>query len=85
MGKAEAGLLAGIISGNIGLAIGLVITAFGFYQALVEQKTWGWVMIIGGLAITAWPGLFKGAYNALNPVASTFTGGGYSRPGLETF
>ncbi len=85
VGKAETGILVDLLSGNLGLFIGLAIAIFGFYQALVEQKTWGWVMIIGGTIVTAWPGIFKGMYEGVNPLASSVTGGGYERPPMKTF
>jgi len=48
------------MSGNLGTAFGLGIAVFGLYMWIVQQATWGIVMIIGGVAITAFPGLFGG-------------------------
>jgi len=48
------------MSGNLGTAFGLGIAVFGLYMWIVQQATWGIVMIIGGVAFTAFPGLFGG-------------------------
>lgn len=47
-----------VVKGNIGTLVGLFIALLGLWQWLMDQSTWGVVMMIGGIAITAFPGLF---------------------------
>lgn len=60
--------ISALITGNIGTLIGLGIALLGLYTWLVQQSSWGIVMIIGGVAVTAFPGLFnsmQGGFAAL--------------------
>lgn len=66
------------IQGNIGLLIGLGIAFFGLWTWIMSQNSWGIVMIIGGIAVTAFPGLFDGVANTLRPVFSTIASGSSS-------
>lgn len=61
--------LVDLVQGNIGTAIGLAIALFGLWTWIVKQTTWGIVMIIGGVILTAFPGIFD---NLREGVASTF-------------
>lgn len=63
------------LQGNIGLLIGLGIAFFGLWTWIMSQNSWGIVMIIGGIAVTAFPGLFDGVANTLRPVFSTIANG----------
>lgn len=47
-----------MMSGNLGTIVGLVLALFGLYTWLVQQASWGLMMIIGGVALTAFPGIF---------------------------
>jgi len=46
-------------TGNIGLLIGLGIAALGLWKWLMDQSSWGIILIIGGVLVTAFPGIFK--------------------------
>lgn len=82
VGQAETEILAGVLSGNLGLLVGLIAGVFGMYIWLVEQRSWGLVMIILGATFTAFPSLFEAMYNGVNPIIST-TGG--QRSGFNVF
>ena len=62
------GDISGLLSGNVGTLIGLGIAIMGLYMWLVQQASWGIVMIIGGVAITAFPGIFLGIKNGFNSI-----------------
>ena len=60
----------GLVQGNIGVIIGLLLSLFGLWMWLVQQATWGLLIVIGGAALTAFPGI----YSALNQgVKNAFT------------
>lgn len=63
--------VAKLVTGNIGTLIGLGIALLGLYTWLVQQSSWGIVMIIGGVAVTAFPGLFA---NLQAGFSSAFSG-----------
>ena len=82
VGQAETEILAGILSGNLGLVIGLVAAIFGLYIWLIEQRSWGIIMIILGATFTAFPAMFEAIYNGVNPLIQT-TGG--QRDGFSVY
>ena len=47
-----------LIRGNLGVVIGLALSLFGLWMWLVQQATWGLIIVIGGAALTAFPGIF---------------------------
>ncbi len=51
--------LVALLKGNIGTIVGLGIALLGLYTWLVQQSGWGVIMIIGGVVVTAFPGLFS--------------------------
>jgi type IV secretory pathway VirB2 component (pilin) len=53
--------LQDIITGNIGLFIGLAIVILGLWTWIIKQETGaGITMILGGVIITLAPGIFNG-------------------------
>jgi hypothetical protein len=46
------------LTGNIGTIAGLLIAIFGLYIWLVQQASWGIIMIIGGVLVTIFPQVF---------------------------
>lgn len=67
--------LENVITGNIGLLLGLGITILGLWTWIIGQKTGaGIIMIIGGVLLTLAPGLFNGARNMLGGVVQQFGG-----------
>ena len=51
-----------LIRGNLGIVAGLGLSLFGLWMWLVQQATWGLLIVIGGAALTAFPGIY-GAIN----------------------
>ena len=49
----------GMVSGSLGTLIGLGIALFGLYMWLIQQSSWGIMVMIGGVAVTAFPGIFE--------------------------
>ena len=47
-----------LIQGNLGVVIGLLLSLFGLWMWLVQQATWGLIIVIGGAALTAFPGIY---------------------------
>ncbi len=53
--------LVNVVQGNLGLFAGIALALFGLYTWLVAQNTGtGIIMIIGGVIVTAFPGIFAG-------------------------
>ena len=65
--------VADAIESNYGLLVGLGVAALGMWMWLMDQNNWGVVMMVGGVAITAFPGLFGGLYDG---VSGFFEGAG---------
>lgn len=57
-----------IASGNIGLFVGILVAAFGLYVWLIRQESWGVIMIIAGVIITAFPGIFEALSDGTNSI-----------------
>ena len=76
-GSAAKSTLENILTGNIGLLLGLGITVLGLWTWIIGQKTGaGIVMIIGGVLITLAPGLFNGVRSMASNVVDQFSDGG---------
>ncbi|MFZ2619721.1 MAG: hypothetical protein WAX89_02515 [Alphaproteobacteria bacterium] len=43
------------LQGGWGIAIGLVMAAYGLYTWLIKQETWGVLVIFGGIFLTILP------------------------------
>jgi len=66
--------LKGLITGNLGLFLGLAITVFGIWTWVINQNTGaGITMIIGGVLLTVAPGLFSGVQSFVNGAMQTFS------------
>lgn len=75
-GGDAAQTLVSVITGNIGLMIGLGVTILGLWTWIIGQKTGaGLTMVVGGVLITMAPGLFKGARDMAVGVVGDFGGG----------
>lgn len=48
-----------MLTGSIGTLVGLGIALFGLYIWLIQQSSWGIMVMIGGVALTAFPGIFE--------------------------
>lgn len=67
--------LQGILTGNIGLTIGLAILVLGLITLITGKASAGLVMIIGGALITLSPGIFNGVRTMVYGVVSQFANG----------
>ena len=47
-----------LIRGNLGVVVGLGLSLFGLWMWLVQQATWGLLIVVGGAALTAFPGFY---------------------------
>ena len=52
--------IQGLIQGNLGVLAGLLISLFGLWMWLVQQSSWGLIIVIAGAALTAFPGIYAG-------------------------
>ena len=50
--------IQGMIQGNLGVIAGLLISLFGLWMWLVQQSSWGLIIVIAGAALTAFPGIY---------------------------
>lgn len=67
--------LQGLVTGNLGLFIGLLLAVFGIWTWVVKQETMaGIMMIIGGVLITIAPGVMNTFSSFLNPVVDAVGG-----------
>ncbi len=75
MGGTELSALTALVTGNVGLAIGLGATIFGIYTWFVKQSVGlGLLMIIGGILFTLAPGVFNGTRTVLCPLVTSLGG-----------
>jgi type IV secretory pathway VirB2 component (pilin) len=91
---AQAGVAGGnlkttleqVITGNIGLFIGLAIVILGLWTWIIKQETGaGITMIIGGVLITLAPGIFNGVREFMGGVVQGFGGSATTVTGAGTF
>lgn len=75
----------GWVTGNIGLAIGLILAVFGIWTWVVKQETMaGIFLIIGGVLITIAPGVMNTMSSFINPITSGFGGSNTNVTGANT-
>lgn len=77
----------GVVTGNLGLVVGLAIAFLGLWTWIVGQEAFaGIIMIIGGILLTMLPGIFKGFRGFVTPVVNEFATGDdtNSIKGVET-
>lgn len=72
-GKETFELIKDLFTGNIGLIVGLVIAAYGLWKWLISQETWGLILVIGGVLITIFPGIFGGIQEGTVQLLDTVT------------
>lgn len=68
--------VSNLVKGSLGTLIGLGIALFGLYMWLIQQASWGIMVMIGGVALTAFPGIFDWMSKGVTDVnsANTTTG-----------
>lgn len=63
--------LEGLVTGNIGLMVGLALAILGIYTWVVKQETSAGIMlIIGGVLITVAPGIFNSFKELVSPIVT---------------
>jgi len=68
--------LQDLITGRLGLFIGLAITVLGLWTWIIKQETGaGITMIVGGVLITVAPGLFNGVHDFVDSAVTGISGG----------
>ena len=82
-GDLEAQVVGNLMESNYGLLLGLFIGAWGAWIFLINQKTWGIAMIVLGVAITAFPGMFQGLMVGVQPFVQA-AGGTTPNPNIIT-
>jgi type IV secretory pathway VirB2 component (pilin) len=60
-----------MLGGSVGTIAGLGIAVLGLYMWLVQQASWGIVMIIGGVLITIFPQVFTGLKSGVTKAVAT--------------
>lgn len=76
--------LQGMLNGNIGFAIGLLMVVAGIITVAVKKESGaGFLMIIGGALITLSPGVFNATRVFLADILSN-VGGAETTPGFQT-
>ncbi|MCP5405698.1 MAG: hypothetical protein H6922_05710 [Pseudomonadaceae bacterium] len=74
-GSLELNALTGIVTGNIGLFLGLLITVWGIFKLVGGETGAGMMLMILGVLLTIFPGVFNVARSIVVPVAQGITGG----------
>jgi hypothetical protein len=78
VGRAELDTLTSVLTGDssIGFFLGLAVTVLGIWKMFVaDEKGFGFILLICGVAITVFPGVFQFAQNISLTVANAITGG----------
>lgn len=75
VGQAELSAIEGLLTGNIGLAIGLLLAVWGIWKAVVNGEVGGGlIIVVCGVLVTIFPGVFVTAYNVVSPIVGDLTG-----------
>lgn len=75
-GRAELNMLQTVLTGNFGIFLGLALTVWGIFKAFAKGETGGGILlIICGVALTIFPGVFNVASSIVNPIVTAITTG----------
>lgn len=75
-GEVELNAIEGVLTGNLGLAVGLLITIWGLWKMVAGGETGGGILImICGVLLTIFPGVFNTAAEVVLPLVRSVTGG----------
>lgn len=75
VGSAEINLLKAVFTGNIGLALGLIVAFFGLYTMVVKGNFGGGLFILVlGVLITLLPTFYNGVTQVTCPIARSLGG-----------
>jgi hypothetical protein len=74
-GSLELSALTHIVTGNIGLTIGLLVTIWGLWKTVVGGDTGsGLIIMVCGVLVTLFPGVSNAAVNTFTPLVNSMTG-----------
>lgn len=69
-------MLQTLLTGNFGMFLGLGLTIWGIFKAFTQGETGsGILLIICGVALTIFPGVFNVASSIVNPIVTAITTG----------
>ena len=76
VGDIELKAVESVLTGNIGMAVGLIITIWGIWELFVKGETVrGGILLFCGVAITVFPGVFNVFQALVLPAVQVLTGG----------
>lgn len=74
-GGIELSAIEQLLTGNLGLAIGLLIAVWGIWKMAVDGEVGGGIfIIICGVLLTVFPGVFNSALAVVTPLVQSLTG-----------
>ncbi len=68
IGGAEVKLLTMVLTGPLGLALGLAVVAMGIWQFAQQNNGVAITMVLAGVLITLAPGIYNGARTVVCPI-----------------
>lgn len=74
VGAVELSLIERVLTGNIGLGIGLIVTILGIVTIIKGRMGGGLFLIVMGVLITVMPGVYNGVREVSCAVASSLGG-----------
>jgi|GEM_PF-3884679 len=74
VGQNELHLLEIILTGSIGMGIGLLVTAIGIYRVAMGSTRGGIILILLGAMVTVLPGIYNGVRDITCGIAAGFGG-----------
>jgi len=68
--------LVGLVQGNVGRTVGLLLVVYGLFTAIF-RKDWlgGLLIVVGGALLTAAPEIFQATENVVDPVVQSLSSG----------
>jgi hypothetical protein len=69
-GEAEVRLVTMMLTGPLGLALGLAVVTLGIWQFVQQNNGAAIMLVIAGVLITLAPGIYNGAHAVVCPVMS---------------
>ncbi len=70
VGNAEICLVTMMLTGPLGLALGLAVVTLGIWQFVQQNNGAAIMLVIAGVLITLAPGIYNGAHAVVCPIMS---------------